>query len=167
MLFSGPFFHSSLAPSFDIGGVWTPKGIAVLNPWEVPLVNTIFLLTSGITITWSHHALLAGSRKETFRSLVLTVLLAIFFTFLQVFEYCTSTFSISDSIYGSTFFMTTGFHGFHVIIGMFFLIVCVIRFTYHQFTCEHHFGFEAGAWYWHFVDIVWLLLFVSIYWWGS
>jgi cytochrome c oxidase subunit 3 len=146
------FFHSSLSPSFDLGGVWTPKGVAVLNPWEIPLVNTVLLLSSGIAVTWSHHALIAGYRKQTFRSLFLTVSLAVIFLFLQVFEYCASTFSISSSVYGATFFMTTGFHGFHVLIGMLFLFICLIRLVFHQFTCEHHFGFEAAAWYWHFVD---------------
>jgi len=161
------FFHSSFSPSFDVGGIWTPKGISVLNPWEVPLFNTIILLSSGISITWGHHGLLAGSRKDTFQGLFLTVSLAICFSFLQVFEYCTSLFSISDSVYGSVFFMATGFHGFHILVGTLFLIVCVIRLKYHHFTYTHHFGLEAAAWYWHFVDLVWLFLFVSIYWWGS
>jgi cytochrome c oxidase subunit 3 len=161
------FFHSSFSPSFDMGGIWTPKGISVLNPWEIPLFNTLLLLSSGISITWSHHALIAGSRKNTFRGLLLTVFLAICFTFLQVFEYCTSSFSISDSVYGSVFFMATGFHGFHIFIGTVFLSVCAIRLIYHHFTYSHHFGFEAAAWYWHFVDLVWLFLFVSFYWWGS
>jgi cytochrome c oxidase subunit 3 len=146
------FFHASLSPSFDIGGIWTPKGVAVLNPWEVPLVNTVLLLSSGVSITWSHHSLLAGSRKNAFRSLALTVALAIVFLFLQGFEYCTSAFSISSSIYGSVFFLLTGFHGFHVLVGMLFLVVCLVRLVFHQFTCEHHLGFEAAAWYWHFVD---------------
>lgn len=161
------FFHSSLAPTFDIGGVWPPEGIEVLNPWEVPLLNTVLLLSSGATVTWAHHAIVAGSRKDAFIGLVLTVILAAFFTLLQAFEYYTAPFTISDSVYGATFFMATGFHGFHVIIGTIFLTVCTIRLVYHHFTREHHFGFEAAAWYWHFVDVVWLFLFVTIYWWGS
>jgi len=161
------FFHSSLSPSFDIGGVFPPIGIEVLNPWEIPLLNTIILLTSGVTITWSHHGILLGSRKNAFLGLVLTIFLAVFFTLLQGFEYCSARFSISDSVYGATFFITTGFHGFHVFIGTSFLIVCNVRLFFHHFTREHHFGFEAAAWYWHFVDIVWLFVFVTIYWWGS
>lgn len=161
------FFHSSLSPSFDIGGVFPPVGIEVLNPWEVPLLNTIVLLTSGATITWAHHAIVAGSRKNALAGLSLTIFLAIIFTALQGFEYCTAPFSISDSVYGATFYMTTGFHGFHVFIGTCFLLVTNIRLLYHHFTREHHFGFEAAAWYWHFVDVVWLFLFVTIYWWGS
>jgi cytochrome c oxidase subunit 3 len=161
------FFHSSLSPSFEIGGVFPPVGIEVLNPWEVPLLNTIVLLTSGATITWAHHAIVAGSRKNALAGLSLTILLAIIFTALQGFEYCTAPFSISDSVYGATFYMTTGFHGFHVFIGTCFLLVTNTRLLYHHFTREHHFGFEAAAWYWHFVDVVWLFLFVTIYWWGS
>ena len=146
------FFHSSLSPTFDIGGIWPPEGIEVLNPWEVPLLNTIILLTSGATVTWAHHAIIAGSRKDALIGLFLTVILACIFTSLQGFEYCTAPFSISDSVYGATFYMATGFHGFHVFIGTCFLIVCTIRLTFHHFTREHHFGFEAAAWYWHFVD---------------
>jgi cytochrome c oxidase subunit 3 len=115
----------------------------------------------------AHHAIVAGSRKDAFIGLVLTVILAVIFTALQALEYYTSPFTISDSVYGATFFLATGFHGFHVIIGTIFLTVCTIRLVYHHFTREHHFGFEAAAWYWHFVDVVWLFLFVTIYWWGS
>jgi cytochrome c oxidase subunit 3 len=161
------FFHSSLSPSFDIGGVWPPEGLTILNPWEIPLLNTLILLTSGATITWAHHSIIAGSRENAFLGLIFTVFLAVFFTTLQIFEYYTATFGISDSVYGSTFFMATGFHGFHVFIGTCFLFICTIRLAYHQFTVEHHFGFEAAAWYWHFVDVVWLFLFATIYWWGS
>ena len=161
------FFYSSFAPTFNLGGIWAPKGIFVLNPFEIPLLNTVILLISGIVITWSHSILIAGFRKETFRSLFLTIFLAVFFTFLQVIEYYFSNFSISDSIYGSTFFLTTGFHGFHVFIGTFFLIICSLRLLNHNFSTGKHFGLEAAIWYWHFVDVVWLFLFVSIYWWGS
>lgn len=161
------FFHSSLSPSFDIGGVFPPAGIEVLNPWEVPLLNTAILLTSGATVTWAHHAIVAGSRRDAIFGLMVTVILAGLFTMLQIFEYCTAPFTISDSVYGATFFMSTGFHGFHVFIGTCFLFVCLVRLIFHHFTREHHFGFEAAAWYWHFVDVVWLFLFVSIYWWGS
>jgi cytochrome c oxidase subunit 3 len=161
------FFHSSLSPTFDIGGVWPSAGIKLLNPWEVPLLNTVLLLSSGTSVTWAHHSIISGSRKGAFLGLLLTVFLAVVFTGLQVLEYCTAPFSISDSAYGATFFLATGFHGFHVFIGTCFLIVCTNRLVYHHFTREHHFGFEAAAWYWHFVDVVWLFLFITIYWWGS
>jgi cytochrome c oxidase subunit 3 len=161
------FFHSSISPCFGIGGVFPPEGTQVLNAWEVPLFNTLLLLTSGATVTWAHHAIIRGFREDAFVGLILTVLLALLFTSLQVFEYFTAPFSISSSVYGATFFMATGFHGFHVFIGTFFLAICTIRLAQHHFTREHHFGFEAAAWYWHFVDVVWLFLFVTIYWWGS
>ena len=161
------FFHSSLNPTPEIGGVWPPKGIEVLSAWEIPLLNTIILLTSGASCTWCHHAIVAGERKEAIVSLIITLMLAVFFTPLQAFEYVNAGFTISDSVFGSTFFMATGFHGFHVIIGTTFLAVCFFRLLNHHFTKEHHFGFEAAAWYWHFVDVVWLFLFVTIYWWGG
>lgn len=143
------FFHSSMSPSFDIGGVFPPVGVEVLNPWKIPLLNTALLLASGVSVTWAHHAMVAGVRSEALLSLFITVGLAIVFTLLQCFEYSTAPFSISDSVYGALFFMATGFHGFHVIIGTCFLIVCLGRLLSHHFTQEHHFGFEAAAWYWH------------------
>lgn len=161
------FFSASLAPTVELGAIWPPKGIDILNPWEVPLLNTAILLLSGVTVTWAHHSIVSGKRNDAIYSLVLTVVLAAIFTALQGMEYAESTFKISDGIYGSTFFMATGFHGFHVIIGTLFLGVCLIRLIKYHFTRQHHFGFEAAAWYWHFVDVVWLFLFVSIYWWGS
>lgn len=161
------FFHSSFNPSPAIGGVWPPMFLSVLNPWEVPLINTIILLSSGATVTWAHHSIVYGSKLNATISLILTVVLAIIFTLLQVFEYITAPFTISDGIYGSTFYMATGFHGFHVFLGTCFLSVCLLRVYLNHFTREHHFGFEAAAWYWHFVDVVWLFLFITIYWWGS
>lgn len=161
------FFHSALAPVAEIGSLWPPLGIETINAWGVPLLNTIILLTSGATITWAHHAIIYGDRKNAILSLVLTISLAIFFTFIQGFEYIESTFSISDGIYGTTFFLLTGFHGLHVIIGTIFIIVTTLRLINHHFTKQHHFGFEAAAWYWHFVDVVWLFLFVALYWWGG
>ena len=161
------FFHSSLNPTFYIGGVWPPMFLVILNPWKVPLLNTIILLSSGATVTLAHHAIVAGDKKEASTALIWTILLAIFFTFLQGFEYFTAPFTISDGVYGSTFYMATGFHGFHVLIGTIFLFICWIRLNLEHFTREHHFGFEAAAWYWHFVDVVWLFLFLTIYWWGS
>ena len=161
------FFHSSLAPTVEIGGIWPPKGIGVLDPWEIPFLNTLILLSSGAAVTWAHHAILAGKEKRAVYALVATVLLALVFTGFQGMEYYQAPFTISDSIYGSTFFLATGFHGFHVIIGTLFLIICGIRQYLGHLTKEHHVGFEAAAWYWHFVDVVWLFLFVSIYWWGG
>lgn len=161
------FFHSSLAPTIEIGSIWPPEGIHPFNPKEIPLLNTIILLTSGATVTWAHHSILLGKKFEAVYGLIATVLLAILFTALQAFEYSEAAFNISDGIYGSTFFMATGFHGFHVIIGTLFLTVCLFRLINNHFTILHHFGFEAAAWYWHFVDVVWLFLFVSIYWWGT
>jgi len=161
------FFHSSITPELAIGGVWPPEGIELLSPWEVPLLNTVILLSSGATVTWAHHAIVAGCRSNAIISLIATIVLAIFFTGLQALEYVHAPFTISDSVYGSTFYMATGFHGFHVFIGTCCLTVCLIRLYFHHFTREHHFGFEAAAWYWHFVDVVWLFLFVTIYWWGS
>jgi len=161
------FFHAALVPVQEIGCVWPPQGIEVLNPWEVPSLNTLLLLTSGATCTWTHHAIVGRHRRGSIEALFLTLGLALFFTAFQVFEYLHATFTMSDSIYGSSFFMTTGFHGFHVQIGTIFLGICLLRIVEHHFTREHHFGFEAGAWYWHFVDVVWLFLFVAIYWWGG
>jgi len=161
------FFHSSLSPTFDIGSVWPPISVPVLSAWEIPLLNTVILLSSGATVTWSHHAIVAGARKEAITSLIFTIILAIIFTALQGFEYLNAPFTISDSVYGSCFYMATGFHGFHFFIGTCCLLVCTVRLVWHHFTREHHFGFEAAAWYWHFVDVVWLFLFVTIYWWGG
>lgn len=159
------YFHSSLAPTVEIGSIWPPAGIEVFNPWGIPLLNTFILLLSGLTITYTHHALMVGSSDYVKDGFVFTILLAVLFTLFQAYEYFQAPFTISDGIYGSTFFMATGFHGFHVMIGTTFILVCFLR--HHQFTRNHMVGFEAAAWYWHFVDVVWLFLFVTVYWWGS
>jgi heme/copper-type cytochrome/quinol oxidase subunit 3 len=161
------FFHAALVPVQEIGCVWPPQGIEVFNAWEVPFLNTVILLTSGATCTWAHHAIVAGDRQSAILALVFTLVLAVLFTGFQVYEYQHASFTMSDGIYGSCFFMATGFHGFHVQIGTLFLFICLIRLCRHHFTREHHFGFEAAAWYWHFVDVVWLFLFVAVYWWGG
>jgi cytochrome c oxidase subunit 3 len=137
------------------------------DPWGIPLVNTLILLSSGCTVTWAHHALLKGDRRGLVLGLVLTVILGMIFTALQAYEYQHAAFSYAGHIYGSTFFMATGFHGAHVIIGTIFLLVCLLRAIGGAFTPKQHFGFEAAAWYWHFVDVVWLFLFACIYVWGA
>jgi cytochrome c oxidase subunit 3 len=161
------FFHSSLIPSIHIGAIWPPHGIVILNPFGLPLLNTIILLSSGISITWAHRSILAGKHRDVTLSLAITIILGLLFTFLQAIEYIEAPFSFNSGIYGSIFFLATGFHGFHVLLGTMFLIVTLLRHIQFHFTKQHHFGFEAAAWYWHFVDVVWLFLFVSIYWWGS
>ncbi|MCB1506122.1 MAG: cytochrome c oxidase subunit 3 [Hyphomicrobiaceae bacterium] len=153
------------------GGHWPPQPSdnfhSTFNPWGLPLVNTLILLLSGCTVTWAHHALLENNRKHLIWGLALTVILGVAFTACQAFEYGHAAFNFAGHIYGSTFFMATGFHGAHVIIGTIFLFVCLIRALKGHFTPKQHFGFEAAAWYWHFVDVVWLFLFASIYVWGA
>ena len=149
------------------GGSWPPKGLEVLDPLHLPLFNTITLLLSGTTVTWAHHALLEGDRKGLIWGLTLTVVLGLIFAFVQAVEYGVAPFDFKNSLYGATFFMATGFHGFHVFIGTIFLGVCLIRALMGHFTAEKHFGFESAAWYWHFVDVVWLFLFFAVYIWAS
>uniref|UniRef100_UPI003001E363 cytochrome c oxidase subunit III n=1 Tax=Pseudempusa pinnapavonis TaxID=1661850 RepID=UPI003001E363 len=161
------FYHSSLAPTIELGSSWPPMGIIPFNALQVPLLNTTVLLASGITITWSHHSLLENNYNQAIQGMMMTIMLGLYFTILQLYEYYEASFTIADSIFGSTFFVATGFHGLHVIIGSIFLITCLIRMMFMHFTSKHHFGFEAATWYWHFVDVVWLFLYISIYWWGS
>ncbi|MBX3493262.1 MAG: cytochrome c oxidase subunit 3 [Parvibaculum sp.] len=169
------FFDASLFAGEEIqaarveftGGSWPPQGVEVFDPWHLPLINTLILLTSGTTVTWAHHALLHDDRKGLVQGLALTVALGLIFTAVQAYEYQHAAFSFAGSIYGATFFMATGFHGFHVIVGTIFLIVCLLRAMKGHFTAKQHFGFEAAAWYWHFVDVVWIFLFFSIYVWAS
>jgi cytochrome c oxidase subunit 3 len=161
------FFDMSLFPREGIGHVWPPAGIKTFDPFHLPLLNTLILLLSGTTVTWAHHGVLHNNRKTLITGLVLTVALGLSFTALQAVEYSEAAFSFRQGIYPSTFFMATGFHGFHVIVGTIFLTVCLIRALRGQLSAEHHIGFEAAAWYWHFVDVVWLFLFVCIYWWGG
>ena len=149
------------------GGVWPPKSVETFDPWHLPLLNTLILLTSGTTVTWAHHALIHNDRKGLKMGLWLTVILGFIFSLLQAYEYSHAAFSFHGNIYGAAFFMATGFHGFHVIIGTIFLIVNLVRAYKGDFTPRQHFGFEAAAWYWHFVDVVWLFLFCAIYVWGG
>nr|ALO77255.1 cytochrome c oxidase subunit 3 [Mikadonius gracilis] len=161
------FFHNSLAPSIELGMMWPPMSIQPFNPLQIPLLNTLILISSGLTVTWAHHSIMENNYNNSIQALLITVILGIYFSILQAFEYQEAPFSISDSTYGSSFFMATGFHGLHVIIGTTFLLICLIRLYKNHFSQTHHFGFEAAAWYWHFVDVVWLFLYISIYWWGS
>nr|YP_010735493.1 cytochrome c oxidase subunit III [Ambigolimax valentianus]WEI33084.1 cytochrome c oxidase subunit 3 [Ambigolimax valentianus] len=161
------YFHSSLSPAIEIGASWPPIGISTLEAFQVPLLNTAVLLLSGVTVTWAHHSIEEGNYKSSIQGLFLTVLLGFYFLFLQYGEYTETAFSITDSVYGSSFFMATGFHGLHVAVGASFLLTCFIRLYNYHFSSSHHVGFLAAAWYWHFVDVVWLFLYVSIYWWGS
>ena len=161
------YFHRSLAPTLEIGSVWPPVGIATLSPFQVPLLNTSVLLLSGVRVTWTHHSLEKGDKLSTQQGLFLTLVLGFYFMWLQYGEYAETAFSIADSVYGSTFFIATGFHGLHVIVGASFLTVCFIRLVVFHFDRRHHLGFLSAAWYWHFVDVVWLFLYISIYWWGS
>jgi cytochrome c oxidase subunit III len=160
------YFNASLFPTEAIGSVWPPvlpEVIHTFDPFELPLLNTLILLLSGVTVTWAHHALREGDRAGLIQGLSLTILLGLTFTGVQAYEYSHAAFGFKDGIYPSTFFMATGFHGAHVIIGTIFLIVCWFRATAGHFKPDHHFGFEAAAWYWHFVDVVWLFLFICIY----
>lgn len=174
------FFKFSLMPElvfdgahiFEIGkvvkeGVWPPAGIKTFDAWDLPLINTLILLLSGTTVTWAHYALLNNNRRDLIRGLAITVVLGISFTCLQAFEYHHAQFGMKDGIYASNFFLATGFHGVHVIIGTIFLAVCLVRAIRGQLTPEGHLGFEFAAWYWHFVDAVWLFLFAFVYVWGS
>ncbi len=151
-----------------VGGQWPPKAIeAVMDPFDLPLLNTLILLCSGTTLTWAHHALIHGDRDGMKKGLWATIILGAVFSMIQAYEYAHAPFAFGTNTYGSSFYMATGFHGFHVIVGTIFLIVCLIRAYKGHFTPRQHFGFEAAAWYWHFVDVVWLFLFVAIYVWGG
>ncbi|NVK34428.1 MAG: cytochrome c oxidase subunit 3 [Rhodobacteraceae bacterium] len=149
------------------GGVWPPEGIETFDPWHLPLFNTLILLASGTSVTWAHHALLHDDREGLKWGLIVTVILGLVFSICQAYEYSHATFELGGHIYGATFYVATGFHGFHVIVGTIFLAVCLFRALAGHFTKEQHFGFEAAAWYWHFVDVVWIFLFVAIYIWGA
>lgn len=161
------YFHSGLSPGVEMGAQWPPSGIDSVNPFELPLLNTVILLSSGFTVTYGHHCLIQGYRKGGLYGVALTIVLALVFTGLQGVEYTVSTFTLTDSTYGSCFYFGTGFHGLHVMIGTAFIAVGLWRFLAYHFTVNHHLGFESSILYWHFVDIVWLILYISIYYWGS
>lgn len=162
------WFNSSVpAISMAAHDVWPPAGIVPLETWDLPFLNTLILLTSGATCTYAHHALRHGDRGGLKTGLLMTVALGVLFTGLQAYEYQHATFAITDGIYGSAFYLATGFHGFHVIVGSILLLICYFRALKGDFTADAHVGFESAAWYWHFVDVVWLFLFCCVYWWGS
>lgn len=161
------YFHISLSPNIELGQIWPPILIKSFNPTNVPLLNTIILIRSGVSVTWSHHSLLKSNLNNAKKSLMVTCLLGVYFSILQAIEYSQAEFSINDSSYGSIFFMATGFHGIHVIIGTTFLSVNLLYINKIQIRMNHHIGFEMAAWYWHFVDVVWLFLYISVYWWGK
>lgn len=165
------FFSASLFPKDAIGNIWPPANVTPIHAFDLPFLMTMILLLSGCTVTWAHHAILEDKREEATKALAITVALGLLFTCFQAFEYFHATFRFSmengGNIYSSAFYMATGFHGFHVLVGSIFLIVCLFRNMKGHFTAKSHFGFEAAAWYWHFVDVVWLFLFTAIYWWGN
>ncbi len=162
------FFNASMPVlSFVAQPVWPPQGVVPLETWGLPFVNTLILLASGATVTWAHQGLRADKRGVMKFGLFLTILLGALFTGLQAYEYAQAAFGFTDGIYSSTFYLATGFHGFHVMVGTIFLAVCLGRAMKGDFTPQRHVGFEAAAWYWHFVDVVWLFLFTCVYWWGG
>lgn len=161
------FFHASLRPRESLGVFWPPSGVSPFDCFKVPLLNTLILLSSGVSVTWAHHAIIERNFIRSKVGLWATIILGVYFTGIQGLEYMESSFSISDGSYGCTFFLATGFHGLHVLVGTLFLMVTAVRHSRSRFRSTRHFGFEAASWYWHFVDVVWLFLFVRIYWWGG
>jgi cytochrome c oxidase subunit 3 len=166
------FFKHAMYPmgpeSPLVDGQWPPAGIETFDPWHLPLINTLILLCSGAAATWAHHALVHENNRQDMRNgLILAIALGVLFTGFQIYEYSHAAFGFAGNIYGANFFMATGFHGFHVIIGTLFLLVCLLRARAGHFTPEKHIGFECAAWYWHFVDVVWLFLFACVYIWGG
>ena len=162
------YFHASMPVLSKVAQTaWPPEGIVPLDTWTVPFLNTLILLTSGATVTYAHHAVRAGLQEKAVKSILLTVVLGFIFLGFQAYEYAHAAFKLKDGVYPSAFYLATGFHGFHVFVGACFLAVCYFRAKKGHFTPDHHVGFEAAAWYWHFVDVVWLFLFAWVYWWGS
>lgn len=161
------YLHSSLSPSVELGLEWPPKGIMAINAFGLPLLNTVILLVSGATVTYSHHGLIHGDRKTSIIGLLLTLLLGLIFTMIQGYEYIAAPFTITDSVYGSAFYLGTGAHGLHVMAGSIFLLISLIRIISYSLTSSHHLGYESAVLYWHLVDVVWLFLFVIMYYWGS
>jgi len=170
MLFFGffwAFFHASLSPSETLGSVYPPRGISVIELWDFPAYNTLILIVSGLTVTWAHYSLSMNKMKEVMDAFCLTIFLGLFFVVLQMFEYYETAYSFSDSVYSCSFFMLTGLHGCHVIVGVSFLAVCFIRLMKRHYMLNHYTGFVFAIWYWHFVDVVWIFLFFTVYGWGN
>lgn len=161
------YFHIYLSPRIEIGCLWPPKNIIAFNPYIIPLLNTVILLSSGVRVTLCHYSLINKNKYIRLVRIFITIFLGLIFTFFQYVEYNESNFSISDSVYGSIFFIATGFHGLHVLVGTIFLIVNYFRIIQNNYSFDHHFGFEAAAWYWHFVDVVWLFLYLLVYYWSN
>lgn len=159
------FFHSSLSPNIEIGREWPPQNIEQFNPYQLPLFNTVILLSSGVTITWRHYSILNKNWGRAKFRLLITIYLGMLFTCIQMFEYNEASFIFRDSIFGSIFFLTTGFHGIHVVVGSIFLLVTCLRLRKFHFSSFHHFGFEGASWYWHFVDVIWIIVYSIVYWW--
>ena len=170
MLFFGffwAFFHCSLSADLSIGGSWPPAGIKIINPYYYPLFNTVLLIVSGFGVTWAHKAFAVGSYREAIDALLCTVVLGFTFVYLQGWEYYAAAYNISDGVYASVFYSLTGLHGFHVIVGGLFLSICLIRLLRNHFLRTHYLGFVCAIWYWHFVDVVWIGLFLTVYCWGN
>lgn len=157
------YIHIYLAPGIEIGILWPPKNIDIFNPYHIPLLNTVILLSSGVSVTWSHHAVLFRDKGQSVVGLIVTVLLGTIFTIIQYLEYKRASFTIADSVFGSIFFLATGLHGFHVLVGTIFLLVALGRMISDHFSSDHHLGYEIAIWYWHFVDVVWLFLYLLVY----
>nr|YP_010305152.1 cytochrome c oxidase subunit III [Vignadula atrata]ULT46704.1 cytochrome c oxidase subunit 3 [Vignadula atrata] len=161
------FLHMSLAPDISLGCTWPPVGIQTLNPYHLPLCGTMVLVGSGVSLTWAHEAILCGLNNEAVFGMGVTIVHGVLFSCLQLYEYYSSSFTIADSVYGSLFYIMTGFHGMHVLFGSGFLCVCFIRIYKKHFTPRNHFTFKICSWYWHFVDVVWIALYLTVYCWGS
>jgi len=170
MLFLGffwAFFHSSICPSVEFSSVWPPSGIQTIVKLHYPLLNTLILIVSGFSVTWVHKGIATGSFKETIDAFIVTIFLGLLFISLQIYEYKEASFNITDGVYSSTFYMLTGLHGLHVIVGVFFLVVCFIRLLRNHFLTNHYLGLVFAIWYWHFVDIIWIALYIFLYCWGN
>lgn len=161
------YFHIYLSPRIEIGCLWPPKNIISFNPYYIPLLNTVILLSSGVRVTLCHYSLINKNKFIRIIRILITIILGFLFSYYQYIEYKEAYFCISDSIYGSIFFIATGFHGLHVLVGTLFLIVNYYRIILNNYSFDHHFGFEGAAWYWHFVDLVWLFLYLLVYYWSN
>nr|DBA43798.1 TPA_asm: COX3 [Bombus supremus] len=157
------FFHNSVSPSIEINSIWPPKMIKFFNPFEIPLLNSITLIMSGLTVTMSHYNFLNNNYKLSTEDLMFTIFLGSYFNYMQIFEYENSFFCMNDSIFGSIFFLSTGFHGIHVLCGTLMLFYSLIRIMNHHISKIHHINFEFAIWYWHFVDVIWLFIYMFYY----